>query len=46
MAVITNIGTSHIENLGSKEGILKAKSEIFDYMNKEGKVFLNGDMIY
>lgn len=43
MAVITNIGTSHIENLGSKEGILKAKSEIFDYMNKEGKVFLNGD---
>lgn len=43
IAVITNIGVSHIENLGSREGILKAKSEIFDYMNKDGKVFLNGD---
>lgn len=43
MAVITNIGTSHIENLGSREGILKAKSEIFDYMKKKGKAFLNGD---
>lgn len=30
MAVITNIGYSHIENLGSRENILKAKLEILD----------------
>ena len=30
MGIITNIGTSHIENLGSREGILKAKLEILD----------------
>ena len=30
MAVITNIGMSHIENLGSQENILKAKMEILD----------------
>ena len=30
IAVITNIGYSHIENLGSQEGILKAKMEILD----------------
>ena len=33
IAVITNIGLSHIENLGSREGILKAKLEIFDFLN-------------
>ncbi len=30
VAVITNIGHSHIENLGSQQGILKAKMEILD----------------
>lgn len=30
IAVITNIGISHIELLGSRENILKAKSEIID----------------
>lgn len=30
VAVITNIGVSHIENLGSQENILKAKMEILD----------------
>ena len=30
IAVITNIGHSHIENLGSRQGILKAKMEILD----------------
>lgn len=43
VCVLTNIGQCHLENLGSREGILKAKSEIFDYMNPEGYVFVNGD---
>ena len=30
LAVITNIGTMHIENLGSREGILRAKLEILE----------------
>lgn len=42
-AVITNIGVSHIENFGSREGILKAKLEILDGMKKGSPVFLNGD---
>ncbi|NLJ96845.1 MAG: UDP-N-acetylmuramoyl-tripeptide--D-alanyl-D-alanine ligase [Clostridiales bacterium] len=41
--LFTNIGQSHLENLGSREGILKAKSEIFDFMNEDGRVILNGD---
>jgi len=43
ICLITNIGEAHIENLGSREGILKAKSEIFDFMDKNGKIILNGD---
>ena len=43
MALITNIGTSHIENLGSREGILKAKLEILDGLEKGSTVILNGD---
>ena len=44
VAVITNIGDSHIENLGSRESILKAKCEIFSHMDpKTGYVILNGD---
>ena len=44
VAVITNIGDSHIENLGSRENILKAKCEIFSHMDpKKGYVILNGD---
>ena len=43
VCVLTNIGVSHIENLKSREGILKAKTEIFEYMNKDGTVILNGD---
>lgn len=41
--VITNIGQCHLENLGSREGILKAKTEIFKSMNPDGCVFLNGE---
>ena len=43
VAVITNIGTAHIGNLGSRENILKAKLEILESMPKDGLVVLNGD---
>ena len=43
IAVIVNIGTMHIEHLGSKEGILKAKMEILEGMREDGKVIFNGD---
>lgn len=46
MAIITNIGESHIENLGSKENIAKAKGEIFNHLNAEGLAILNGDDPY
>ena len=42
-AVISNIGVSHIENLGSREGILKAKLEILEGMKPGSPVILNGD---
>lgn len=43
IALITNIGSSHIENLGSREGILKAKCEIFEHMDPYGVRILNND---
>lgn len=43
ICVITNIGPCHLENLGDFQGVLKAKTEIFDYMNADGPVYLNGD---
>ena len=43
IAVISNIGDAHIEYLGSREGILKAKSEIFDHLKPDGIAVLNGD---
>lgn len=43
VAVIINIGTMHIEHLGSQEGILKAKMEIVEGMGKDGVLVLNGD---
>ena len=42
-AVIVNIGTMHIEHLGSREGILQAKLEILEGLKEGGKVYLNGD---
>ncbi len=42
ICVISNIGTSHIGNLGSRENILKAKLEILEGMEK-GKVIINND---
>lgn len=43
VAVITNIGDSHMEFLGSRENILKAKSEIFKSMKPDSLAILNGD---
>lgn len=43
VCVITNIGQCHLENLGTRDGILKAKSEIFDFMAEDGVICLNGD---
>lgn len=43
ICVITNIGQCHLENLKTRDGILKAKSEIFDFMAEGGEVCLNGE---
>jgi UDP-N-acetylmuramoyl-tripeptide--D-alanyl-D-alanine ligase len=43
IAVITNIGQCHLENLGTRDGILKAKTEIFKGMGADGVAVLNAD---
>ncbi len=43
IAIITNIGTAHIEYLGSRENILKAKAEIFKFFTSQNTLILNGD---
>ncbi len=43
IALIINIGTMHIEHLGSVEGILQAKLEIMEGMGAGGTIVLNGD---
>lgn len=43
VCVITNIGQCHLEFLVDRDGILRAKTEIFEFMNPEGVVCLNGD---
>lgn len=43
VVVITNIGSMHIENLGSREGILKAKLEILEGLQPGGIAVFNGD---
>ncbi len=43
ICVMTNIGQCHLENLIDRDGILRAKSEIFDFMNPKGTVVVNGD---
>lgn len=43
VAIITNIGDAHIENLGCRENTLKAKSEVFNGMTAKGVAILNGD---
>lgn len=43
IAVISNIGTMHIENLGSRQGILQAKLEILEGLQPGGSIVFNGD---
>lgn len=43
LAMITNIGVSHIENLGSREGILKSKLEILDGLEAGSPFIINVD---
>ena len=43
LAIITNIGTRHIEHLGTREGILQAKLEIMRGMPDDGVGVFNGD---
>ena len=45
ICVITNIGTSHIGNLGSKENILKAKLEILDGADNPTIIINNDDKL-
>lgn len=43
VGVITNIGDAHIERLGSRENIFKAKCELLPHVKKNGFLVLNGD---
>lgn len=43
VALITNIGDAHIENLGSREAIFHAKCEIFGHLKQDGLAVLCGD---
>lgn len=43
IAAVTNIGNSHIENLGSRENICRAKLEIVDGLASDGYLLLNAD---
>ncbi len=43
VGIITNIGVAHIENLKSREGILQAKLEILEGMEKDAPLLLNAD---
>ena len=44
IAVITNVGDAHIENLGNtRQGIMRAKCEIFQHLSPDGIAVLNGD---
>ena len=41
--IITNIGTAHIEGFGSFEGVVKAKTELYDYLRKVNGIALYND---
>ncbi len=43
VAVITTIGASHLEAFGTKEGVLREKTEIFKGLTENGVAVLNGD---
>ena len=42
--IVTNIGKAHLEGFGSFEGVIKTKSELYNFIrNKGGKCFINAD---
>ncbi len=42
--IITNIGKAHLEGFGGYQGVIKAKSELYNYLiNNKGVVFYNAD---
>jgi len=43
VCVINNIEDCHLESLKDRDGVLKAKTEMFDFMSKDGCIILNGD---
>ena len=43
IGIITNIGCCHLEALGDRDGVLKAKTEMFDFMSENPIILLNGD---
>ena len=43
ICVITNIGYCHLENLGDRDGVLRAKTEMFEYLKKDGVIILCHD---
>ncbi len=43
MALYTAIGAAHLEFLGDFEGVLRAKSEMLEYVPNDGMIFVNGD---
>jgi len=43
MAVITNIGPSHLEYLKDTDTVLKAKCEVVEYLDKDARIVLNAD---
>ena len=43
ISVITNIGYCHLENLGDRDGVLKAKTEMFAYLSDNGSIILCHD---
>lgn len=43
ISVITNIGYCHLENLGDRDGVLRAKTEMFQYLNDGGTIILCHD---
>jgi UDP-N-acetylmuramoyl-tripeptide--D-alanyl-D-alanine ligase len=46
MGLVTNVGISHIEVLGSQEAIASAKAELVEAVPEGGSVFLNGDDVF
>ena len=43
ISVITNIGYCHLENLGDRDGVLRAKTEMFTYLKDDGTIILCHD---